>query len=711
MQGDIAMGAFKSGSGTSWIVGLLVGGALLWSTGARASDCAIGLTYGYPSNIDGLESNAEWSDATVLDSASPCFGQLMDYEKTNDSYPKRNVTVKSKRYQRDGNWYLGFLFEVIDSSNPVFVGEKIIMQFNRVINGDTKLNVLEDKRFTLTHHWSGVGNVVTDGSIEIAPPTIDGTCISVSTVDTKWGPPSGNGINFGIRKDVVGGGYRAEIEVPVSFVTGAAGDLPSDIGVAFAVVNDFGKAYGLPMGLCSVGAPACEAAAVSFPASLPETNDANPVDAQCDKGWVVPKQWGVGYRNSPPGQVTISRQNDWWMSKDIAVWDCISENYTFYPKKPCKATIHATVRNNGAATRRKILFLWAEHGTGDPTEYNFVDLKETVVAAGTPGVESLTEVVSDQWSKLPADKGNHPCVRVYIFPEELSTEDENRLRNAPGAVVTRDVIAKLIADYSREDQHWAQKNITRDPDNFGGMCPPENGENCGIVIGSLKFPRFELISTASASERVLASRNTTTGMLSGATARTTTGQVTPIPLSSGEWARYAGDHVIVRVNTVAHRSQRRGRRPHYDFAEDFGGVVHLFPVSLVQANGELPLTFRVSNGSDSRMRVKVQAATYVPPGVPGLEAVHVDLPESEFILEPHSNRDIAGNIASNEEHCPPHDHECKKKHPCGHPRHHHCKQKEEPRCNPFSRDNCKKGDEHGDGKGNDRSASDDHNRR
>jgi hypothetical protein len=618
-------------------------GAVMWSAGADASDCAIGLkTGGAPTNIDGLEAG-EWADASVLDSASPCFGQLMDFVSANSSYPNRNVTVKSKRYLRGGNWYLGFLFEVQDltSTGPcaagkLCIGEKIIMQFNRVINGDAKLSLAEDKRFTLTHHWSSSGSAITDGSITVAPPINDASCPAVSTVDTKWGPPGGNGINFGIRNDVVGGGYRAEIEVPVNFVMGAAGDLSNDIGVAFAVVNDFGKnSFGAPPDFDCTVAGTCEGAGLSFPSSLPETNDANPVDSICDKGWVVPKQWAVGYRNSPPGQVTISRSPSYYTSNGIEVRECDSSGYTYYPDKPCKVTIRANVRNNGAATRRKVAFLWAKHGTGDPTEYNFVDFKEAVVAAGTPAAQSSTWVESALWSGMPAHQANHPCLRVYIFPDGLSAADEAIVRGAAtGGTVTKAALDGVVTANLVEDQHWAQKNISRH--DTVTQCP-----NPDCRIGSLGPIRLEIISAAAAADRALLAPGRLTGIA--------TAQGTTVPVSGADWERYSKDHIIVHARTIAYRQLKGNRKPLFSFVEDFGGVVQLFPVSMVQANAELPVEFQVSNGSGSIMHVKLLTEMHVPAGVSGIK---LKVAKSEFTLQPQEVTTIRGSVANPGAHPP-----------------------------------------------------------
>lgn len=614
--------------------GLFFISACIWSVACGAqSDCAIGLRLSTTvPTIDGYEG-VEWSDAntSVLDSSSPCFEQLRDLA-ADGSYPTRPVTVKSKRYQRGTSWYLGFLFEVRDftSSGPcggaVCIGEKIVMQFNRTINGDTKLDAGQDKRFTITHRWAGTGDAV-NGTLEVAPSVTDSICTPVSGVDTQWGTPGTGGITFSIRKGITGGGYRAEIEVPISFI-GPAADLPLDIGVGFAVVNDFGTDdLGIPNWNCTATGT-CDAAAASFPGSLPETNDENPVDALCDKGWVVPRQWGVGYLNNPPAQVTISRMPQWWNSDAIRVFECDSPGYTYYRTTPCRARIEAVLNNSGATTRRNVVFLWAKHGTGDPTEYNFVDFKrDVVIAQGIPTALSSTTVSSVLWSGMPRNEANHPCLRVYTFPDTLSAAHENVLRGASsGGVVTKASLDSVVAAYAVQEQHWAQKNISRHSSIT--QCP-----NPGCRVSSLGPLRIDIVASA------WAQPGATTSPGGGVVVGPGPGPVIPPP--TGELERYAKDHVIVQARTVAFRVPTGKGKPLYNFVEDFGGVAQLVPMTMVNENRVLPLEFQVSNGTASTMRVRLITQTHMPAGTSG---VKVSFSTRDLTLQPRSVATVKGTV-------------------------------------------------------------------
>jgi len=667
------MNNHRVASKVNLIAGLLAGIACLWSvTAYSASDCAIGLKIGSAPTLNGIEDSGEWVDASVLDSASsPCLANLMDYDKATDTYPPRNITVKSKRYQRGATWYLGFLFTVHDAtsegpcSGGLCIGEKIIMHFNRVINGDTRLTAGQDARFTLTHKWRSpdplslpswctvdttncvVSEVGSTSDSSLQSPLGDPTCHVDPTDGTtpldpgyvKWGTRTTfTGINAAVRKGLTGGGYVAEIEVPLSFVNGTGNALTTDIGVAFDVVNDFGKNSfgGAPdFNNCAPGGT-CEGAGAGFPLSLPNTNDANPVDATCDKGWVVPKQWGVGYITNPPGQVTISRLPTYYTSNGINVFECSSttSSYTYYPANPCKIRIQAILNNTGSATRRKVVFLWAKHGTGDPTEYNFVDLKEAVVSTGTPATPGSTVVESGLWAGMPKNEANHPCLRAYIFPDGLSTADENTLRGAStGGVVSKASLDAVVAANGVEDQHWAQKNISRH--NTITQCP-----DASCRVAALSPIRLDPIATAVAADtpRVAAGGVTVVGATGQVSTRAST-----ILLPGADWERYAKDHVIVNVRTVAYRIPAGAHNPRYSFVEEFSGVVQMFPLAMVNANRDLPFELQVSNGSRWTMRVKVLTETHVPAGVAG---VKVAMAQKELTLQPRSVTTLRGTVAN-----------------------------------------------------------------
>jgi hypothetical protein len=606
---------------------LLTAALALWALPAQAvSDCGMGFRVGTSIVADG--DVADWSgDAavSVLTSASPCFEGLKDYAAgAPDPYPLRNVTVRTKRYQRSGHWYLGFLFEVPDSTNVVQLGEKIVVQFNRNIGGDDKLNLTEDHRFTLTHGWHSSGTTITDGTIQVEPPVTNAACADPgnplgSGVDTEWANLSNGGITFGLRNNLAGGGYIAEIEVPVTFIDPGLGsnDLPRDFGVAVAVVNDFGKSSDGDFD-CAPGA-ACEAAGASFPISLPETNLENAVGAPCDKGWVIPKQWGIGYLNNPPGMVTISRLPEYWRSDAIRVYTCDTEGYTYYPDRPCKVRVNGVLRNTGAVTQRKVAFLWAKHGTGDPEEYKSIGLVDQVVGAGSPASPVTTSVWSPLWSGMPQGEANHPCLRVYLFPANMDKADAEQLQS--DQVVTHDQLAALAVKYHVEEQEWAQKNISRH--DTAVNCPYESCE-----VGDAGRPRIQL------------------GLMSEAVAADKPALMVVTPnreeLAKGDIARYGRDQLVVKVRTVGTRVTKRPVKRGYVFVEEFGGVVQVFPLALLkESKGALPLVFDIANGSKDTMKVRIASDVYVPDGK---LAVRVRLPRNVITIRPGSTTTIKASV-------------------------------------------------------------------
>ena len=608
----------------AFIVFIVLG---LPSNSYAISDCAIGLKESVVlPTIDGTEEGAEWTDpaTSTLDSsvASSCLNPLKDYLSGIDDYTDRQVTIKSKRYQRDGQWYLGFLFTVRDLTDTgscgigtLCVGETIVMQFNPNINGDDELFVGEDKRFLLNHKWQSTGgdpDVIDDVTLSVEPSINDPLCPSTS--NKQFSSSTDTGITYQFRKGIAGGGYQAEIEVPVAFID-ASGTLAEDIGIAIAVVNEFGKDSfaGTPDYECTAATGSCEAAGSSFPNSLAIVNYENPVDAVCEFGWTTPKQWGVGYLNDPPGSYSISRSPVFWNSDAIRVYECDSLGYTYYPGHPCRVKIEADIENSGAVVTKKVAFLWAKHGTGDPSEYNFVDLQDVVLASGT-----TTTVSSALWGGMPRNETNHPCLRVYVFPDTLSPADEDILRGAAsGGVVTKGQLDGLYTGYINNVNHWAQKNISKHASET--HCPDAG---CRVAMNNPDSKlKIEFMSSAHALDSEFA---VDVGGQEEVMAKFVTGDL----------LHFSKEHVMVQVKTVAYKLLPEGEKPKYSFIQDFGGIVQVYPLKMVQESARLPLEFLVSNFSDKTMRIKLFADLYQPPGAEEVSLSVTGVGENIITLEP-----------------------------------------------------------------------------
>jgi hypothetical protein len=321
----------------------------------------------------------------------------------------------------------------------------------------------------------------------------------------------------------------------------------------------------------------------------------------------------VGYKVNPPANVTIGRTPDWWNSPDIATYECnpSAPGYTYYPDRPCKIRIRATLHNSGATTRRKVVYLWAPHGTGDPDPYNFVDLKDVVLQPGDNAVDSTL------WAGMPKGQANHPCLRVYVLPESLSASDENLLRgSATSGQVSRSNLLTVVGNTGIGDQNWAQKNLSRH--DTITACP-----DAGCQIGMRDPIRIEFINSA--------------------VAQTVTAAKDNVKMSAADRERYGNDHFIVQVRTIAYRDPKDGRKRRYNLMEDFGGVIQMFPIAMVQKSLDVPIEFKVANGSDSTMHVQVQVDTLKPPGAPDLKVV---VPTRELTLAPHSSQTVRGAVAN-----------------------------------------------------------------
>ncbi|HSN76185.1 MAG TPA: hypothetical protein VL334_14010, partial [Anaerolineae bacterium] len=84
---------------------------LMSQDAAASSDCTLGFLDGVAVAIDGSIGAGEWDDAAKISSGDPCLDQLPDL----GAVPK-NVDIYTKRYTRSGSVFLGFRFDVLDTS-------------------------------------------------------------------------------------------------------------------------------------------------------------------------------------------------------------------------------------------------------------------------------------------------------------------------------------------------------------------------------------------------------------------------------------------------------------------------------------------------------------------------------------------------------------------------------------------------------------------
>ncbi|HST50366.1 MAG TPA: porin family protein [Pyrinomonadaceae bacterium] len=607
---------------------LLVVLCLATAPKARASsNCSMGFPLsGTPVVVDG-QLGADWVGASQITSLDPCFGQLDDF----DNVPK-DVTIHTKRYTSAGKNFIAFFFEVTDFSDApqpgqdcggqLCSGERIILQFdpNRSrgasINGDATsanpfLNAINNEyQIVITHKWLTGGGGPNDIAFDVKVFTRDpgGACNPSRWLEIPGGFPVGQEPAISIQKAAGPQRYLAEIAIPLSLL----GNPTSDIGLAVAVLNDFGtNAAGPPFG-----------AGVGIPNTLQFTSNENPVSG-CRGNWVVPDDWGTGFFGNAPGDVTISRMPAYWNSNQIEVHQCDSAGatYEWHANQPCKAVIRAFLNNTtGAAQSRNLLYLWAKHGTGDPDEYTFVALKKFNGIAVNPNAGPFDSPV---WSNMPAGDPSHPCVRVYVLPPNLLQDfDENFFNTHP--TLTKAQVAAMLAAYGAAfgtgDQNWAQKNINAPSPN--SSCPVQG---CAASLRDLLKPERDAVLASLPQERHAvvadAAQSSRRSLFDGgeilpvafapsdsAGASQTATDVQPpvvknpgkhVLMSGTELERFQRGYVIVQVRTFGY-ANAAGDKPLYTFVQNMGGVIELIPVEMLKKDGTVPFQLTVFNTDEAR---------------------------------------------------------------------------------------------------------------
>ncbi|MDT5294318.1 MAG: hypothetical protein QOJ76_1198 [Acidobacteriota bacterium] len=620
--------------------------------GARAqSPCRIGFLSGTAPTVDGnnavVGAGHEWDDASILNSGDACLGGLLDQDNLNYA-----VRVLSKRYTRAGQPFLGFYVEVQDASSTgvalsnggIPSGERFVVMFDPNHSrgaslGNTAGNF--DYRVMVSHAWQLAGTQITDAQATVSDSSITQCGHQSWAADA---PAAG----LTVSAQTMLGGYKFELEIPLP-VIGIPGAFPaSEIGVAFSIHNDFGQC------LTGTSGAACpNTGYVAFPSTINITTNDNPVTG-CHASWRVPDDWATSSSTTPPpGQVTILRTPAFWNSQSLNAFQCGSSSagYTYYPVHPCKVELKAQLKNTtGSNQTRNLLFLWAKHGTGDPLDYNVVSLVENVVV---PAGASVGPFASGVWAGMPLNEPNHPCVRVYILPNVFRPDfDRAQLL----AITTRAEVLDMVAKYGLIDDNWAQKNLTRH--NTATDCPdtmcfaaqnnaPDDWRPVtGTEVASLSSPsaidfahggpsaaapyRGSLFATdATTPAPGFASRAAQTGGNSTTGGQDPTGTQNRPPLlpnpgthilmAPEEFRAFSRDNVIVQVRSF--ETEEPTDPTYYRYAKNTGGVIHLFPVKMLDQLGAIPFELNVSAsaipvGATVGPRiVTLSVDMYAPPGI------------------------------------------------------------------------------------------------
>lgn len=653
------------------------------SAARAASACTIGLPAGtalMPADINGVRG-PEWNDAALITSGDACLDQLLD----SDGFSKI-VRVYSKRYTRNGQNFVAFFFEVQDTSTggpctngTLCNGERVVIQFDSDKSRGMTLGArspigspVNDYQIVVTHKWEHAGggdvNVVTDATTQVSVRESGNFCNPPGWEDVT-GMVGGNMPTVAVRKDLAPG-YKVEIEIPLALI----GNPASDVGLAFAVINDFGTN-------CMNGI--CDGSGASFPNSLTLSNATNPVTLCAEGDWAVPDQWGTGSFGTPPGDVTISRLPDFWDSNQMRVLQCsgAGSTYTWYKDNPCKAVVEARLQNNTAGTQtRNLLFLWAQFGSGDPANYNVIGLKENV---SVPSGLNSGPFQSDLWANMPTGSPEHPCVRVYILPPNFLA---GFTRAQILAITTKAQVLQMMAVYGLGNQHWAQKNISAS--TMATVCPDVSCRVAGLRQGPAR-PREGARAAANAPSSPPFGGNIFTGEggdsapaprpldgavllpasfavqssspqgggQTGGRSFVPTEEAPPpsaaglrpepevaqtgrnIAMDPGELRTLGRGNVVVQVHTYGYTRQT-GRNPHYNFIENLGGVIKLVPAAMLRKQGTVPFQLRVvSPGPTYTIFNKVDVAEPV-----GSSSTQVGLETRLQRFAPGEERDVYGFV-------------------------------------------------------------------
>ncbi|MCA3141053.1 MAG: hypothetical protein ACK5YW_09180 [Betaproteobacteria bacterium] len=623
-----------------YIVALLVAWVLAGAAGQTLARCQIHAPFTNQNvvTIDGTIDTTEWRDASFSLSGQGCLSAFHDGSKNNPM--RKDLKVYAK--QDGNNVYLAF--DIPDSTSNVSAGagEKLIVQFdssqqlqNQLTMASTKLVVTNFRRNGDIYDTSSQGSCMSApcrGTKAYYKATGSRMCSGNNVpnwIQHSW-PTS---IEVGIDNNDTSR-YRIELKVPKTQIQ--MGVSPNDIlNLALIVVNDLGTTTG----------NAVDAFAARFPSDLPVaapsnllTNPADPTSGCND--WMKPAKWGIAAANLS-GDVTINKGDPPWTSPDIAVLGCpnYSDSATYqYQSTPCRFKVKATLHNTGAsADYRDVLVVVSPHGTGQ-TNWQVIDLIPNV-QVGVGGSNSASEktnyartsgqTTSDGGYRPMADSPGHPCVKVYVLP----TSDNGRFpksRLSNGAALSDGDLQTLMTAYGLSDGlHVAQQNISMTGGTCSGACAMAglDGPVRAADMGTLDRPAitfasfdFELISGAFAQYTGRADRG--------------------IPGNLRE--SYGRENIILSLAAFAYPTSVPPSGTTYRIIEPIGGVIQLFPTSLIKNNGSLPIKLLVGNTQPVEQAVflTVQAAHFPP----GLEGTQYSLPQDPIVIAPGQTTTIQGQL-------------------------------------------------------------------
>ncbi|HYH82809.1 MAG TPA: hypothetical protein VEX86_23650 [Longimicrobium sp.] len=571
---------------------------------ARADTCWIGFRPGGTPAIDGARTGVEWDDASVLQSGGGCLNDLVGSQAGN---AERTVRV----YSKSDNLNLYLLFEVGDVTNALgasgSLGEMIILHLDPNHSRDVILNAGgADHRYVFSHRWSTSAGLQRD---HYTSQTGSGLCPG----QNDWlGPTPWPAADVVMQPSLAGGGAGYTVEMKFSLASlGVAAPLATDIGLAFAIVNDLNASTFY--------------SGTRFPESLPFTTNANMLSsdetASCND-WLSPLAWGGGYHDQAPGDVTFDHAPVYWQATAVQALYCTgATGWEYYPGHPCEVRVRATVLNPGGATKRNLLYLWGDHDAGT-VRWTFMDLR---IGVNIPtGGATETSAIWD----APAGLAAHPCIRVYALPNSFRGDfTEAQIRALAQAPHT--TIVDLETKYGLQPIHSAQRNISRLATGTncpGGLCPTSLGDSREPLLAwSLaRLPSLFGPARLSAQRTGEGPRDTLRG--------------NQVIWSDADRRTFGARNVGVQVRTYGYQHPRARQRTPYRIIEALGGALQLVPAEILMRQQQQKLTFNVTAPDEARYTVLPVIDQHVPQGM----TVRLDLRATPLEFEKGETRRLEG---------------------------------------------------------------------
>jgi hypothetical protein len=569
---------------------------------ANAQSCACQMSFPVATTIaDGDISDgavgAEWADAALLQSGDACMRQLLDQSPPNTALENRNIKVHSKR---DGAFlYLAFEIEdhtrLTSNNSQLLNGDRIIVQIDPFHNGGDQLgngtaNSPFDYRVEVVT-FRGQGGDSTFFYNSSKAPT--GLCPKQSWL--LQSTPNGLVTGISLPDNIH---YAVEMKIPLA----AIGNPNEEMGIAIAVLNDLGS-----------GGSNNDSTGLSFPPALGVSNTSNPVyqggdptGSQCGN-WLVPRVWATASFGGPVNNIYISQSPVWYLADSVQARACGTggATYEYNNANPCKLQVSTTLSNAPAvADKRNLLFMWAHSGPS-AVVWKTISIQENALISG-----ASPTVNSDLWGtvagQLPRGLTNHPCVRAYVLPAAFNPEfDKNAILN----ISTPDDLAKMETVYGvGGNSCWAQKNITWNTGqpNCTQGCPAAGARPYALP------PAIEPPQTAAAPR----------GNPFVLFAQPPVARPAGLLWSSRDERTFGdGKNAVAQIRAFA-RAEFNSKVK-YNFLEELGGVLHVFPIDRVQREQNVAIEMEIGNPAQVAQTIFVQAETYAPT----LPNFHVVLPK------------------------------------------------------------------------------------